>query len=95
MALQAEDWRPAERDLAETMRAEDGALADGALVKVIIESALLTPQEIIRACEVARDGGEGFVKTSTKASTGYRAACEDAGPGALAALEAKTSGAAS
>lgn len=39
------------------------------LVQVIIESALLTPQEIIRACEVVRDGGAGFVKTST----GYHA----------------------
>lgn len=59
-ALKAGDWRYAERDIAETVRA-----ADGALVKVIIESALLTPPEIIRACEVARDGGAGFVKTST------------------------------
>ena len=35
-------------------------------MKVIIEeSALLTPQEITLACDVARDGSAGFVKTST------------------------------
>jgi deoxyribose-phosphate aldolase len=86
MGIEGRRSRYAERDSAETVRA-----ADGARVKVIIESALLTPQEIIRACDVARDGGEGFVKTST----GYHAECEDAGPGALAALEATTPGAAS
>jgi deoxyribose-phosphate aldolase len=32
---------------------------------IIEESALLTPQEIILACDVARDGSAGFVKTST------------------------------
>lgn len=34
-------------------------------VKVIIESALLTPEEIVRACQAAVRAGADFVKTST------------------------------
>lgn len=41
------------------------AHARGALVKVIIEAALLTDDEKVRACELARDAGADFVKTST------------------------------
>jgi len=37
----------------------------GIVVKVIIETALLTEDEIVRASEVVRDAGAGFVKTST------------------------------
>ncbi|HET8623093.1 MAG TPA: hypothetical protein VFM14_05990, partial [Gemmatimonadales bacterium] len=37
----------------------------GALVKVILETALLTPGEIADACSAARRGGAAFVKTST------------------------------
>lgn len=36
-----------------------------ALVKVILESALLSDEEIVRACNLARDAGAEFVKTST------------------------------
>ena len=36
-----------------------------ASVKVILETALLTDAEKIRACELARAGGAAFVKTST------------------------------
>ncbi len=36
-----------------------------ALVKVILETALLSPDEIARACCLARDAGAAFVKTST------------------------------
>jgi deoxyribose-phosphate aldolase len=36
-----------------------------AIVKVILETALLTDDEIVRACELARDAGAEFVKTST------------------------------
>lgn len=39
--------------------------ANGKLVKVIIESATLTPVEIVRACIVARAAGAHYVKTST------------------------------
>jgi deoxyribose-phosphate aldolase len=43
----------------------DAAHARGAIVKVIIEAALLTDDEKVRACELARDAGADFVKTST------------------------------
>lgn len=36
-----------------------------ALVKVILETALLTESEIVRACLLAQEAGAGFVKTST------------------------------
>jgi len=36
-----------------------------AIVKVILETALLSPDEIARACCLARDAGAAFVKTST------------------------------
>jgi len=37
----------------------------GALLKVIIETALLSEEEIIMACELCADAGADFVKTST------------------------------
>lgn len=39
--------------------------AEGNAVKVIIETALLTENEKIRACEIAKEAGTAFVKTST------------------------------
>jgi deoxyribose-phosphate aldolase len=59
-ALKGGDWRFVERDIAATV-----AAGHGAVVKVIIESALLSDAEIVRACEVARNAGAGYVKTST------------------------------
>ncbi|MBP9499474.1 MAG: deoxyribose-phosphate aldolase [Acetoanaerobium sp.] len=41
-----------------------------ALVKVIIETCLLTDEEKERACKLAKDAGADFVKTSTGFSTG-------------------------
>ena len=38
---------------------------DGALLKLIIETCLLTDDEIVRACEAAKAAGADFVKTST------------------------------
>lgn len=43
---------------------------DKALVKVIIETALLTKEEIVRASQLAKAAGADFVKTSTGFSTG-------------------------
>ena len=37
----------------------------GALLKVIIESALLTDEEKVKACMIAKQAGADFVKTST------------------------------
>lgn len=42
----------------------------GALLKVIIETCLLTDEEIVKACELAVEAGADFVKTSTGFSTG-------------------------
>ena len=36
-----------------------------AIVKVILETCLLTDEEILKACELSREAGAGFVKTST------------------------------
>lgn len=44
--------------------------ANGTLVKVIIESCLLTTEEKVKACELAVEAGADFVKTSTGFSTG-------------------------
>ncbi|GAA0120849.1 MAG: deoxyribose-phosphate aldolase [Clostridium argentinense] len=43
---------------------------DKALVKVIIETCLLTEEEKIKACELSVEAGADFVKTSTGFSTG-------------------------
>jgi deoxyribose-phosphate aldolase len=40
------------------------------ILKVIIESCLLTDEEIIRVCKLAKNAGADFVKTSTGFSTG-------------------------
>lgn len=40
-----------------------------ALVKVIIETALLTKEEIVKVCELAVEAGADYVKTSTGFST--------------------------
>ena len=39
-------------------------------LKVIIETSLLTDEEKVRACEIAKKAGADFVKTSTGFSTG-------------------------
>lgn len=41
-----------------------------ALLKVIIETCLLTDEEKVKACELAMEAGADFVKTSTGFSTG-------------------------
>lgn len=44
--------------------------ANGKCVKVIIETCLLTKEEIIKVCTIAQDAKATFVKTSTGFSTG-------------------------
>ena len=41
-----------------------------AIVKVIIETCLLTDEEKIKACRLSEEAGAAFVKTSTGFSTG-------------------------
>ncbi|MGD8858322.1 MAG: deoxyribose-phosphate aldolase [Chloroflexota bacterium] len=51
-----------EREIAEVVRTAHGR---GALCKVIIEAGLLSEEEKIRVCTLARKAGADFVKTST------------------------------
>ncbi|MDY0209882.1 MAG: deoxyribose-phosphate aldolase [Acholeplasma sp.] len=44
--------------------------AEGKLVKVILETCLLTKEEIVKACELTVEAKADFVKTSTGFSTG-------------------------
>ena len=60
------DWRTVEDDIAAVTKAAKGK----ALVKVIIETCLLTDQEKELACLVAKKAGADFVKTSTGFSSG-------------------------
>ncbi|HOA42628.1 MAG TPA: deoxyribose-phosphate aldolase [Bacillota bacterium] len=53
------------------IRAVVQAAAKGsAIVKVILETCLLTDDEVIKACQLAQNAGAAFVKTSTGFSTG-------------------------
>jgi deoxyribose-phosphate aldolase len=55
------------RDIQDVARAAHGS---GAILKVILETALLTDAEKVAACELANEAGVEFVKTSTGFSTG-------------------------
>ncbi|MGE7919512.1 deoxyribose-phosphate aldolase [Viridibacillus sp. NPDC093762] len=50
--------------------------ANGTLVKVIIEACLLTDEEKIVACQLSKEAGADFVKTSTGFSTGGATAAD-------------------
>lgn len=65
-ALKDQDDEAVEHDIHAVVKAAEGK----ALTKVIIETALLTDEEKIRACEIAKKAGADFVKTSTGFSTG-------------------------
>jgi len=60
--LKSRDYELVERDIAAVARAVH---AGGAILKVIIEAALLTDEEKVAACQLARVAGADFVKTST------------------------------
>jgi len=61
-ALKSRDYELVERDIASIARA---CHAGNAILKVIIEAALLTDEEKVVACQLARVAGADFVKTST------------------------------
>ena len=61
-ALKSQDNDLVARDMAAVVRA---AHAGNALVKVILEAALLSDDEKITACQLAQSAGADFVKTST------------------------------
>lgn len=60
------DWRKAYEDIRAVVEAADRK----ALVKVIIETALLTDEEKVGICTIARLAGADYVKTSTGYSKG-------------------------
>ena len=61
-ALKSGDYRLVERDIAGVVQA---SRPGGALIKVIIEAALLTDDEKVKACVLAKAACADFVKTST------------------------------
>lgn len=65
-ALRSGDDELVKNDIAAVVDSAKGK----AIVKVIIETSLLTDQEKRKACELSRAAGADFVKTSTGFSTG-------------------------
>ena len=64
-AVKDQNWALTEDDIRAVVEASRPAL-----VKVILETCLLTDEEKIHACEAAVSAGAAFVKTSTGFSTG-------------------------
>ena len=60
-ALKAGDRQLVRDDIAAVVK----AAGDKAIVKVIIETCLLTDEEKVTACELSKEAGAHFVKTST------------------------------
>jgi deoxyribose-phosphate aldolase len=65
-AARSGDWEAVRRDLAGLR----SAVPAPAVLKVILETCLLDEAEKVQACELAREAGLDFVKTSTGFSTG-------------------------
>ena len=66
-ALKSGEYATVSSDIAAVVEA---AHARGAIVKVILETALLNFEEKLRASEIAVNAGADFIKTSTGFSTG-------------------------
>lgn len=62
VALRSKAWQYLELEMEEIVEA---AHANNRLVKVIIESGILTDEEIIKCCEIYAKVGVDFLKTST------------------------------
>lgn len=65
--LKSMNYEFVQNDIAEVVKA---AHSFDALVKVIIETCLLSDDEIVKACELAEAAGADFVKTSTGFNSG-------------------------
>ncbi|MBI5166795.1 MAG: deoxyribose-phosphate aldolase [candidate division NC10 bacterium] len=61
-ALKSGDYALVKRDIEGVVNVCHGK---GAICKVIIEAALLTEEEKVKACTLAKEAGADFVKTST------------------------------
>lgn len=65
-ALKDKNYDLVKKDIEEVVNAAKGK----AIVKVIIEACLLTDEEKVKVCEIAKEAKADFVKTSTGFSTG-------------------------
>ncbi|MGL5615372.1 MAG: deoxyribose-phosphate aldolase [Sarcina sp.] len=64
--LKDKDYDYVKKDIEAVVEAAKGK----AITKVILETCLLTDEEKIKACELSKEAGADFVKTSTGFSTG-------------------------
>jgi deoxyribose-phosphate aldolase len=62
-AIKEKNWSYVEQDISEVCKISTGP------VKVILETCLLTDQEIATTCKIAENAGAAYVKTSTGFST--------------------------
>jgi len=65
-ALKSGDFKTVEADITAVRKASQSPT----ILKVIIETCLLSEEEKIKACEIAKNAGADFVKTSTGFSGG-------------------------
>lgn len=63
--MKDKDYDAVKKDIEEVVKASKPAI-----VKVIIETCLLTDEEKVKVCELSVEAGADFVKTSTGFSTG-------------------------
>lgn len=69
--LKSQDLKTVHQDISSVVKASSGAL-----VKVIIETCLLTEEEKILACLISKSAGAHYVKTSTGFSSGGATAAD-------------------
>ena len=65
-AIKSKDWQLVKRDVDAVVQAAKGK----AIVKVILETCLLTNEEKVKACTICKLAGADYVKTSTGFSGG-------------------------
>lgn len=64
--IKSGDWEYVKQDISSVVEAAKGR----AIVKVILETCLLTDDEKVKACQICKECGADFVKTSTGFSKG-------------------------
>ena len=64
--IKSGDWDYVKQDIASVVESAEKR----AIVKVILETCLLTEEEIVKACQISMEAGADFVKTSTGFSKG-------------------------
>jgi deoxyribose-phosphate aldolase len=63
-AFKSGNYELVKKDIAEVLKVKK-TCSSNILVKVIIETAFLTSEEIVIACKLCKEAGADFVKTST------------------------------